>query len=149
MPALKKTRYEPFALHLSLGSNPLDAAVAAGFAKSQTQACRRAARPEVIARVEELARKREWGGSRDVGPLIDELGAAVQEARKLNFAAAFVAVRGLIIEAARLKKMLPETQAPRPPPMTPEEWLRKFNPEAWRRTYGPEASAAGDTNKAV
>jgi hypothetical protein len=151
MPALKKTRYEPFALQLSLGLNPLDAALAAGFAKSQTQASRRAARPEVVARVEELKRRREWGGSRDVGPLIDELADAVREARTLTTAAAFVAVRGLIVEAARLKQMLPapEDHAPRPPPMTREEWLRKFNPEAWRQAYGPEASAAGDANKPV
>jgi hypothetical protein len=149
MPALKKNRYEPFALQLSLGLNPLDAAVAAGFAKSQTQACRRAARPEVVARVAELARKRAWGGSRDVGPLIDELGAAVQEARKLNSAAAFVAVRGLIIEAARLKKMLPEPQVPPRPPLTVEEWERRYDPEAWRRHYPSQASSPGGADSPV
>jgi hypothetical protein len=149
MPALKNSRYEAFAHQLAQDLNPQDAAVAADFAKSQTQACRRALRPEIVARVEELKRLRDWGGSRDLGPLINELGAAVQEARTLKTAAAFVAVRGLIVEAARLKKMLPEPEAPPRPQMTPEEWLRKFNPEQWRRDYGPEGSAANIPNNPV
>jgi hypothetical protein len=129
MPALKNSRYEAFAHQLAKDLNPQDAALAAGFVKSQTQACRRALRPEIVKRVEELERLRDWGGSRDVGPLINELGAAVQEARKLDTAAAFVAIRGLIVEAARLKKMLPEPEAPRRPPMTQAEWLEKFAPK--------------------
>jgi hypothetical protein len=67
-----------------------------------------------------------------VGPLIDALMEAVEDARKLDNAAAFVAVRGLIVEAARLKQMLPEhdPRTPPMPPMTAEEWLRRFGPEA-------------------
>jgi hypothetical protein len=130
MPAIKNSRYEATAQALSRDLNPQDAAVAAGFAKSQTQACRRALRPEIVARVEELKRLRDWGGSRDLAPLINELAGAVQEARKLDSAAAFVAVRGLIVEAARLKKMLPEPQEPRRVPMTLEEWEAKCAPLA-------------------
>lgn len=137
MPALKKDRYEPFAEALSRGLSPMAAAVDAGFAKSQTQACKRAGRPEVVARVEELRRLRDWGGSRDLGPLIDELGAAVQEARKLNSAAAFVAVRGLIVEAARLKQMLPQPQRPIPRQMTTAEWLEEFGPKKNAQTSSP------------
>ena len=129
MPAIQNSRYEAFAHQLAQDLNPQDAALAAGFVKSQTQACRRALRPEIVKRVEELRRLRDWGGSRDVGPLINELGAAVQEARKLDTAAAFVAVRGLIVEAARLKQMLPEPEEPFEPPMTPEEWLKEFRPK--------------------
>jgi hypothetical protein len=128
MPALKNSRYEAFAHQLALDLNPQDAALAAGFAKSQTQACNRALRPEIVARVEELQRLRDWGGSRDLGPLINELGAAVQVARKLDTAAAFVAIRGLIVEAARLKQMLPEPEPEEPderPPRTPAEWLER------------------------
>ena len=55
--------------------------------------------------------------------------AAAQQARTLKTAAAFVAVRGLIVEAARLKKMLPEPEEPRRVPMTAEEWEAKFAPE--------------------
>lgn len=128
MPALKNSRYEAFAHQLAKDLNPQDAALAAGFVKSQTQASRRALRPEIVERVEELRRLRDWGGSRDLGPLINELGAAVQEARTLKTAAAFVAVRGLIVEAARLKKMLPEHEPPRPPPLTAEEWKAKYKP---------------------
>ena len=132
MPALKNSRYEAFAHQQAQGLNPQDAALAAGFAKSQTQACRRALRPEIVARVEELKRLRDWGGSRDLRPLINELGAAVQEARTLNSAAAFVAVRGLIVEAARLKQMLPEPEPEEPdepPPRTSAEWLARHRPK--------------------
>ena len=129
MPAIKNSRYEATAQALSRDLNPQEAALEAGFTKAQTQACKRALRPEIVARVEELRRLRDWGGSRDLGPLINELGAAVQDARTLKTAAAFVAVRGLIIEAARLKKMLPEPQEPRRVPMTPEEWVAKFAPK--------------------
>ena len=137
MPALTKHRYEPFAQALSRDLNPVAAAKEAGFKGNKTQSCERALRAEVAARVEELKRLRDWGGSRDLGPLIDELGAAVQEARTLKTAAAFVAVRGLIVEAARLKKMLPEPEAPRRPPMTPEEWLAKFGPKKDTATPPP------------
>ena len=126
MPALTNSRYEAFAHQLAKDLNPIDAAVAAGFARSQTQACKRALRPEIVARVEELKRLRGWGGSRDVGPLIDELAEAVKAARQLNSAAAFVAIRGLIVEAARLKQMLPAPEEYYEPPMTPEEWLKAF-----------------------
>jgi hypothetical protein len=128
MAALTKHRYEPFAQALSRDLNPVAAAKEAGFKGNKTQSCERALRLEVVERVEELRRRRDWGGSRDVGPLIDELMAAVRQARTLKTAAAFVAVRGLIVEAARLKKMLPEPQEPPRRPMTAEEWEAKFAP---------------------
>jgi hypothetical protein len=48
-------------------------------------------------------------------------------ARKLESAAAFVAVRGLIVEAARLKQLLPESDTVEllPPPTTAAEWLKR------------------------
>ena len=129
MAALTKHRYEPFAQALSRDLDPVAAAREAGFKGNKTQSCERALRPAVVARVEELRRRRDWGGSRDVGPLIDELMAAAQQARTLKTAAAFVAVRGLIVEAARLKKMLPAPEEPRRAPMTQAEWLEKFAPK--------------------
>ena len=127
MPALTKHRYEPFAQALSRDLHPVAAAKEAGFKGNKTQSCERAQRPEVIARVEELRRRRDWGGSRDLGPMIDELMAAARQASTLTTAAAFVAVRGLIVEAARLKQMLPEPEdeSPLPPPTTPAEWLER------------------------
>jgi|SRR5579859_57652 len=149
MPALTKHRYEPFAQALSRDLDPVAAAKEAGFKGNKTQSCERAQRKEVVARVEELRRRRDWGGSRDLGPLIDELMAAARQASTLKTGAAFVAVRGLIVEAARLKKMLPEVQPPPRPPMTPEEWLRKFNPEQWREKYGSQASSDGGADNPV
>ncbi len=129
MPELTKFRYEPFAQALSRDLDPVAAAKEAGFKGNKTQSCERALRPAVVARVKELRRRRDWGGSRDVRPLIDELMDAVQQARALKTAAAFVAVRGLIVEAARLKQMPPLPEEPDEPPMTPEEWLKEFGPK--------------------
>jgi hypothetical protein len=137
MPALTKHRYEPFAEALSRDLSPFAAAKEAGFKGNKTQSCERALRPEVMERAAELRRRRDWGGTRDVAPLINELGAAVQEARKLDTAAAFVAVRGLIIEAARLKRMLPAPEVPWPRPMTVAEWEEKHGLKKSAETAPP------------
>ncbi|MDB5483121.1 MAG: hypothetical protein JWO83_4174 [Caulobacteraceae bacterium] len=149
MPALTIPRQEAFAQALAQSLSPDEAAQTAGCKGERKQARARAKLPKFVERVQELKHERAWGGSRDLGPLIDELMGAVQEARKLDSAAAFVAVRGLIVEAARLKKLLPEPQPPPRPQMTPEEWMRKFNPEGWLRQYGPEAARGGDANNPV
>jgi hypothetical protein len=137
MAELTKFRYEPFAQALSRDLGPVAAAKEAGFKGNKTQSCKRALRPEVVERVEELRRRRDWGGSRELGPLIDELMAAARQARTLKTAAAFVAVRGLIVEAARLKKMLPEPERPFPRQMTPEEWEAKYAPKIAAATQPP------------
>jgi hypothetical protein len=131
MAALTIARRELFAQGLAQGLSPDEAAVKAGYEGEKKQARKRALHPKVVERVEELRRLRAWGGSSDVGPLIDELMKTVQEARKLDTAAAFVAIRGLIVEAARLKQMLPETESDDPPcrELTREEWVEKFSPK--------------------
>ena len=149
MVALTIPRQEAFAQALAQGLNPDEAAQVAGYKGEKKQARARAKLPKFIKRVQELKHERAWGGSRDMGPLIDELMEAVREARKLDSAAAFVAVRGLIVEAARLKKLLPEPQPPPRPQMTSEEWMRKFNPEGWLREYGPKASRGGGADNPV
>jgi len=129
MTALFITRQEAFAQGLARGLIPDEAARQAGYKGEKKQARARAKHPKLVGRVQELKRERAWGGSRDMGALIDELMEAVQEARKLESAAAFVAVRGLIVEAARLKQMLPKPEEPFEPPMTPAEWLEAFGPK--------------------
>lgn len=130
MAALTISRQEAFAQALMQGLSPEEAAEKAGYKGERKQARQRARQPKFVERVEELKRLRDWGGSSDVGPLIDELMMAVQEARKLDTAAAFVAVRGLIVEAARLKQLLPETEPDElPRPLTIEEWTEKYSPK--------------------
>jgi hypothetical protein len=131
MAALMIPRQESFAKALAEGLTPDEAAEMAGYKGEKKQARHRARQAKFVERVAELRRRRDWGGSSDVGPLIDELMKTVQEARKLDTAAAFVAIRGLIVEAARLKQTLREfePEEPLPPPLTTAEWVEKYAPK--------------------
>jgi len=69
------------------------------------------------------------GGTRDLTPLINRMIQLSAQAAALNSAAALREAKDLLVEAARLKGLLP---APPPPPPMPrmsrEEWLAKYAP---------------------
>ena len=126
MAALEDERRERFARNLADGMPAWRAWAAAGYAPKGGRGRRVAEREDVKARVDELVQARKWGGSSDVGPVIDECMRLAKVAGGMKGAAAMVAARGFLVEAARLKGLLGAAE-PRPE-LTDEEWLAKYAP---------------------
>jgi hypothetical protein len=92
-----------------------------------------ARRPHVVARVKELEPTLPWSGTRDVAPVIDELAQAALVAMKKGIddgSAPWLKAGGELMRiVADLKQRLPpdfEVEPPPKPPMTSEEWARKY-----------------------
>ena len=135
MAALEDERRERFARNLADDMPAWRAWAAAGYAPKGGRGRIVAQREDVKARVDELVQARKWGGSSDLGPVIDECMRLTQVAGKMKTAAAMVAARGLLVEAARLKGLLgapaPRAGAPEPrPELTDDEWLARYAPPA-------------------
>ena len=129
MAALPSPRREAFAQGLARGAAPVAAWQEAGYARHMGRALAAAAEKDVAARVVEIGVERAGGGSADLGFLIDQCIALADKAGDLGTAAGMVAARGFLVEAARLKGLLP---APVPPPrrrLSTEEWLAKHAPK--------------------
>lgn len=131
MAALKNPKREAFARARAKGLAPKAAYAEAGY-RSEWRAAALAESDEVKERVAEILDHKAWGGSRDLGGVIDELRDAFRAAVKLNTAAGMVAARGLVTEAARLKQMLPreETNTIRRPSLSEAEWTLLYGPNA-------------------
>ena len=133
MAAFDDERREKFAQGLARGLTASRAWAAAGYAPKGPRARLVAEREDVKARVTELIRAREWGGSGDLAPVINECMRLALVAGELPSAAGMVAARGLLAEAARLKGLL-GAAAPAPdelsarPELTDDEWLAKYAP---------------------
>ena len=69
------------------------------------------------------------GGSGDLAPVINEMRRLAVAAGELGTAAGMMAAKGFLVEAARLKGMLPVELAPLPRRLTNEEWLAKHKPK--------------------
>lgn len=132
--ALKNPKREAFAQARAKGLAPKPAHAEAGYA-SGWRAAALADSDEVKARVTEILDHLAWGGSRDLGGLIDELRDAFRAAVKLNTGAGMVAARGLATEAARLKQMLPKEEKE-------TDWTRwrGLTEAQWTFLYGPNAA---------
>lgn len=130
-------RLEAMAQGLALGLTAAGASEAAGFNGHGKDARRRADVPAMQARVAEIKLRREAGGTADLAPVIDRLVAASDKAVALGTAAGMVAARGFLVDAARLKGLLPG--APKPsqyskfvpsePPMDDDAWVARFAPD--------------------
>ena len=132
MAALKIPWRVAFALVLAKGLAPKAAYSAAGYA-SGWRAGPLSESEKVKERVAEILDHKAWGGSRELGELIDELRDAFRAAVKLNTAAGMVAARGLATEAARLKQMLPREEG------TGSVGRRDLSEAEWTLLYGPNA----------
>ncbi len=133
MPKLDNARHEAFAQARVAGASRRDAFRQAGYDDLGRGIGRVDTRPEVVARLAELEQAARWGGSGDLGPVIDELMGLAQKAGALGTAAGMSAARGLLAEAAKLKMQLdvqPDAYCrPSPvPELTKEEWLKAFAP---------------------
>ena len=133
MAAFEDERRERFAQGLARGAAASRAWEDAGYKRKGPRARAAAKRKDMVARVKEIIRAREWGGSGDLAPVIDECMRLAIKARTMNTAAAMVAARGLLAEAARLKGLL-GAAAPAPdelsarPELTDDEWLARYAP---------------------
>ena len=132
MPAFRRGKLEPFAQAFAETLTPKEASMKACYART-AGSFRRAERPDMIARVAEI-RREAARAAEDLLPVINRLMVAADKAEALDSAAGYAAMRGLLVEAARLKILIAD-RAPRvfepkalPRPLTTEEWLMKFGP---------------------
>ncbi len=125
---LRNRKREAFALAMARGAAPLEACVAAGYKRCSTQAGRIKSLPEVIEREKQLREDLAWGGSGDLAPVINEMRRLAKKSGELKSAAGMMAAKGLLVEAARLKGLLPKRGAldDLPPELTDEEWMLRY-----------------------
>lgn len=90
----------------------------------------------MVARVAEIRRAKALEGA-DLTPMIDALMAAAKDAQdnKEQTPATLTAIRGLLVEAARLKGLAP------PPPAQPPQPRRRMTDEEWMATFAPKPGA--------
>lgn len=139
MPALKTVRYDNFARGVARGMSLTGAAKEYGHGKPGGSDHDYAKTDEFKERVEEIKPTLPWSGTRDVRPVIDELSKAALLAMnkaEAEMSAPWLKAAGELFRIiADLKQRLPIDAEPDPgprpaPPMTPEEWVRRFGPEA-------------------
>lgn len=139
MPPLPVLREEAFARALAMGLSLTEACIEAGYIGNWKQARKRAARPDIVARVTALRDERHWDGTADVAPVINALMRLARKAGDMPTAAAMAAARGLLAEAAKLKDRLedkvgtPSEATPIAPqflPLSDEDWAVKYGDRA-------------------
>ncbi|HEV2365507.1 MAG TPA: hypothetical protein VGS12_15055 [Caulobacteraceae bacterium] len=142
---LENERREAFAQAVARGMSCARAAEKAGFGFHRHGA-RLARARDVAARIGAIRASLAGGGSRELGPLIDRLLGIFVAGVTLNNAAALVAARSALVEAARLKQLLPFAPGEGPPAAAPAptgepfHWTDKeMSDEEWNAHFGPEA----------
>ncbi len=136
MAALKNARQEAYCQARAKGSAPVAAYVEAGYAYSgRYRFPRLEEKNDISERIAELVHHLARGGSRDLGPVIDEMLSMARAAIEVKNAAAFVAAKGFLVEAARLKLMLPHDGWANKRPhidinLSDEEWTKRFGAPA-------------------
>ena len=111
----------------------------AGYAHYwKTAALERSKRAGVVARVAEIRRAKALEAT-DLTPMIDALMAAAKNAQEKleKTPAGLTAIRGLLVEAARLKGL-----APPPPPLQSMQPRRRMTDEEWMETFAPKPGSA-------
>ncbi|MHB8530243.1 MAG: hypothetical protein ACYC8V_12150 [Caulobacteraceae bacterium] len=136
MTLLPRPRREAFAHALARGATPANAALEAGYSSPKKGAA--LARGKDIAdRANEIKDHLARGGSRDLGGVIDRLFDNAERAWKLESAGGMTAAKSSLVEAARLKQLLPEPSAwAAPGPIYPHD--EDLTDEQWMARYGPD-----------
>jgi len=133
MAELVDPQREMLAQALADGFTPGQASAKVGYKRKWGKdLAKRMAKPDLIARVAEIKRERALAVT-DLEPVIKALMSAADTASGLSSAAAFVAVRGLLVEAARLKGLVQPPAAPLAPrvhTLSNEEWTAKHGPKS-------------------
>ena len=101
------------------------------------RALKRTKRPDVVARVAEIRRAKAVEVA-DLTPMINALMAAAESATDelKQTPAGLTAIRGLLVEAARLKGL-----APPAPPLELPQPRRRMTDEEWMETFAPKPGA--------
>jgi hypothetical protein len=140
MSPLEDPRREAFAQALARGSTVREAARRAGYGPRINHSKDRARSKPIVKRVDEIARQLAWDGDTEALRVFDELMRLAAEAAKTKTPADLAAARGLLAEAARLRRDWAKLAAPAalaappptysivPPELTKEEWLAAFAP---------------------
>jgi hypothetical protein len=127
MPPLPVPREETFAHVLAMGLSPGMAGGEAGYAK------------HIVARFAPLPRIAKLPRPRDAGEMIGALMRLAGKAGRMRSAAAMVAARGLVAEAAKLdQRTLERREAPDATPAIAPCFL-PLSDEAWTAKYGHRA----------
>ncbi len=137
MPALSFPRDEAFARALAMGRSQGAAGAEAGYARRHRLGGERAARPDIVARTRELGDARQWGEAGDAATMIGALMRLAGQAGQMRTAAAMVAARGLVAEAAKLNQRIDDERRETPdgaPPINPA--FRPLSDEDWAAKYG-------------
>ncbi len=137
MPALSFARDEALARALAMGRSQGAAGAEAGYARRHGRGALRAARPDIVARARELGDARQWGEACDAVEMIRALMRLAGQAGQMRTAAAMVAARGLVAEAAKLDQRIDEARRETrdgAPPITPA--YRPLSDEEWAAKYG-------------
>ena len=135
MPALTAPYEEALAPALAMGLSRSPAGAEAGYARHWEHGRERAARPDIIARARELGEASQWEETREVSEMIGALMRLAGKAGGMRTAAAMVAARGLVAEAAKLNRQTDERREtpdeapaidPRFLPLSDEDWTAKY-----------------------
>jgi hypothetical protein len=123
---LRFAKQEAFAQARARGLTKTAASDQAGYKKLSTRSTNT---PAVLKRIDWLSDHLKWGGSRDLGPVIDEM-RRVAKGTNLGPAAAAREIKELLIEIARLKEKLPIGTGAAIDPLDEDiseaEWLRLY-----------------------
>ncbi len=130
MPPLPVPHEEALARALAMGRSRNAAGTEAGYGRRYKHSAR-ATRPDVVARARELGDAAQWGEACEVGEMIRALMRLAGKAGEMRTAAAMVAARGLVAEAAKLNERREPADdaaaiAPQFLPLSDEDWAAKY-----------------------
>ncbi len=128
---LNNAKHEAFAQARARGLEHRAAYVTAGYFPSKDRGARLQQRPDVSGRIAALAEQRRWSGTRNIAPVIEEMAELAKTMATKETAAAAVAAKGLFVEIARLKALLPADDGGKKKPrietdLSDEEWLKRY-----------------------
>ena len=135
---LDNRRWETLAQRLAEDVPFRQASKQAGYVhRWKERALKRTKRADVVARVAEIHRAKALEAA-DLTPMIDALMATAKQAREegKKSPAALTAIRGLLVEAARLRGL-----APPPPPLQARQPRTRMTDEEWMATFAPKPGA--------
>ena len=127
---------ETLARALARGLSRNAAGAEARYARHSRRGRERAARADIAARARELGEARQWGETREASEMIAALMRLAGKAGEMRKAAAMVAARGLVAEAAKLEqRTLERRDTPHDAPEIDARFL-PLSDEDWTAKYG-------------